>query len=82
MSQSKFAQFINNINFGKISNLLAQGREMDYIARHYHMDLALSGPPPFASPERERWRAGPPASRVPFNSLGPLEPKECLYIDD
>jgi len=24
------------------NNLLTQGREMDYIARHYHMDLALA----------------------------------------
>ena len=26
-------------------NLLSQGRDMDYIARHYHMDLALTHPP-------------------------------------
>ena len=41
ISQGRVAQIINNTSFGKINNLLTQGREMDYIARHYHMDLAL-----------------------------------------
>ena len=41
ISQGRVAQIINNTNFGEINNLLTQGREMDYIARHYHMDLAL-----------------------------------------
>jgi len=27
--------------FGEIDNLLSQGRNMDYIARHYHIDLPL-----------------------------------------
>ena len=40
--QGRIAQIINNTNFGKISNLLTQGRHMDYIARHYHMDLAMA----------------------------------------
>ncbi len=42
ISQGRVAQIINNTNFGEINNLLTQGREMDYIARHYHMDLALA----------------------------------------
>ena len=42
MTQGRVAQIINNTNFGEINNLLAQGRDMGYIARHYHMDLALA----------------------------------------
>ena len=42
ISQGRVAQIISNTNFGKINNLLSQGREMDYIAGHYHMDLALA----------------------------------------
>ena len=42
MSQGRVAQIINNANFGEINNLFCQGRDMDYIARHYHMDLALA----------------------------------------
>ena len=30
---------IGNANFGNIDNLLPQGRDMEYIARHYNMDL-------------------------------------------
>ena len=41
-SQGRVAQIINNANFGEINNLLSQGRDMNYIARHYHMDLALA----------------------------------------
>ena len=41
ISQVRVTQITNNTNFGKISNLLTQGRDLDYIARHYHMDLAL-----------------------------------------
>jgi hypothetical protein len=33
---------INNISFGKINNLLSQGRDMKYIAGHYNMQLALA----------------------------------------
>ena len=32
MTQGRASQIINNTNFGKINNLLAQGRNMDYIA--------------------------------------------------
>ena len=42
MTQGRVAQIINNTNFGEINNLLSQGRDMDYIARHFHMDLALA----------------------------------------
>ena len=41
-SQGRVAQIINNANFGEINNLLSQGRDMDYIAGHYHMDKALA----------------------------------------
>jgi len=39
-TQARVAQIINNANFGEIYNLLSQGRDMDYIAEHYHLDLA------------------------------------------
>ncbi len=42
IGQGRVAQIINNTNFGEINNLLTQDRDMDYIARHYHMDLALA----------------------------------------
>ena len=41
MTQGRVAQIINNANFGEINNLLAQGRDMDYIARHYNMEFPL-----------------------------------------
>ena len=42
MTQGRVAQIINNTSFGKINNLLSQGRDMEYIAGHYNMDLALA----------------------------------------
>jgi transcriptional regulator with XRE-family HTH domain len=42
MTQGRVAQIINNTIFGKINNLLAQGRDMEYIAGHYNMELALA----------------------------------------
>lgn len=39
--QNRISQIINNTNFGEIDNLLSQGYDMDYIARHYNMDLSL-----------------------------------------
>jgi len=42
MTQGRVAQIINNTNFGEINNLLSQGHDMDYIARHYNMDLPLA----------------------------------------
>jgi len=42
MTQGRIAQIINNANICEINNLLAQGRDMDYIAAHYQMDPALA----------------------------------------
>ena len=42
LSQNRVSEIIGNTNFGNIDNLLSHGRDMDYIARHYHMDLALA----------------------------------------
>ena len=42
-SQGRVAQIINNTNFGEINNLLSQGHDMEYIARHYNMDLDVKG---------------------------------------
>jgi len=37
MSWGRITQIVNNANFGEINNLLSQGRDMEYIARHYNM---------------------------------------------
>ncbi len=42
VNQQRISQITNNTNFGEIGNLLSQGHDMEYIARHYHMDLALA----------------------------------------
>ena len=42
MTQGRITQIINNANFCEINNLLIQGHDMEYIARHYNMDLALA----------------------------------------
>jgi len=42
MSQNRISEIIGIANFSEIDNLLSQGRDMDYIAGHYHMDLALA----------------------------------------
>jgi plasmid maintenance system antidote protein VapI len=42
LSQNRVSEIIGNTNFGNIDNLLSQGHDMDYIARHYNMDLALA----------------------------------------
>jgi hypothetical protein len=42
MTQGRVAQIINNANLCKINNLLTQGHDMEYIAAHYQMDLALT----------------------------------------
>ena len=42
MSRGRITQIVSNANFGEINNLLSQGRDMEYIARHYKMDLALA----------------------------------------
>jgi len=41
IKQQRISQIINNTNFGKINNLLAQVWDMEYIAMHYNMDFAL-----------------------------------------
>ncbi len=33
---------MQNTKISEMHTLLSQGRDMDYIARHYHMDLALA----------------------------------------
>ncbi len=43
LRRSSVSEIIGNANFGNIDTLLSQGRDMDYIARHYHMDFALTG---------------------------------------
>jgi hypothetical protein len=42
LSQNRVSEIIGNTNFGEIDNLLSQGRDMNYIAAHYQMDLALA----------------------------------------
>ena len=42
LSQNRVSEIIGNANFGNIGNLLAQGRDMEYIAKHYNMDLPLA----------------------------------------
>ena len=41
LSQNRISEIIGNTSFSNIDNLLSQGHDMEYIARHYHMDLAL-----------------------------------------
>jgi len=41
LSQNRVSEIIGNTNFGNIDDLLSQGRSMEYIARHYNMDLPL-----------------------------------------
>ena len=68
LSQNRVSEIIGNTNFGNIDNLLSQGHDMDYIAKHYHMDLALTRPLPSSGIRKlacaramaGRWRAGPP----------------------
>ena len=42
VTRGRVAQIVNNTNFSEINTLLSQGHDMDYIARHYNMDLALA----------------------------------------
>jgi len=42
VNQQRVSQITNNTKFGDIGNLIAQGRDMQYIAKHYNMDLALA----------------------------------------
>ena len=42
LSQNRVSEIIGNANFCEIDTLLTQGRDMVYIAKHYHMDIALA----------------------------------------
>ena len=42
INQQRISQITNNANFGNIGNLLAQGHDMEYIAKHFQMDLPLA----------------------------------------
>jgi len=42
LSQNRVSEIIGNANFGNIDTLLSQGHDMEYIARHYQMDLTLA----------------------------------------
>ena len=55
LSRNRISEIVGNTNFGNIDTLLSQGHDMEYIARHYHMDLAQARPPRL---RRCRWRAG------------------------
>ena len=44
LSRNRVSEIIGNTIFGNIDNLLSQGHDMDYIARHYNMDLPLARP--------------------------------------
>ncbi|MBW2647961.1 MAG: MerR family transcriptional regulator [Deltaproteobacteria bacterium] len=41
LSRNRASEIVGNTNFSEIDTLLSQGRDMEYIARHYNMDLAL-----------------------------------------
>ena len=41
-SRTRASEIVGNANFGKIDTLLSEGHDMEYIASHYHMDLALA----------------------------------------
>ena len=41
-SDSNLSRNVQNTKISDMHNLLSQGHDMDYIARHYHMDLALA----------------------------------------
>ena len=42
INQQRISQITNNTSFGNIGNLLSQGHDMEYIAKHYNMDLTLA----------------------------------------
>jgi hypothetical protein len=41
INQQRIPQITNNANFGNIGNLLSQGHDMDYIAKHYNIARSL-----------------------------------------
>ena len=42
LERSVISRIVQNTKIGNLHNLLAQGHDMEYIARHYNMDLALA----------------------------------------
>ena len=42
INQQRISQITNSTTFGNIGNLLSQSYDMEYIARHYNMELALA----------------------------------------
>jgi hypothetical protein len=48
VNQQRASQITNNANFGEIGNLVSQGLDMDYIARHYHMGFGPANVTRFA----------------------------------
>ena len=42
LSQNRVSEIIGNTNIGNIDTLLSQGHDMEYIARHFQMDLPLT----------------------------------------
>jgi transcriptional regulator with XRE-family HTH domain len=42
LSRNRVSEIVGNAIYGNIDTLLKQGRDMAYIASHYHMDLALA----------------------------------------
>ena len=54
LDRSAVSRIVQNTKISEMHNLLCQGRDMDYIARHYHMDRPLAHLPcriTFASSE-------------------------------
>jgi len=41
LDRSVISRNVQNTKIGNIHNLLSQGHDMEYIARHYNMDLSL-----------------------------------------
>ena len=42
LDRSAVSRIVQNTKISEMHNLLSQGRDMDYIARHYHMDVDLT----------------------------------------
>ena len=42
LSRNRISEIVGNTNICNIDTLIAQGHDMEYIAAHYHMDLALA----------------------------------------
>jgi len=42
LSRNRISEIVGNTNIGNIDTLLAQGHDMEYIAKHFQMDLPLA----------------------------------------